>query len=270
METPNTSGPPTRSYQERCVAFLDILGFSSLVKKTISDRTYFDAVINACEQLVREKEFKNGEGSYEGYEDPVKSRIYMFSDCICHTVDPTPDGLIELIETVSGLCTSLIYTGVLVRGAIVLGQVYEEGQVICGPGLIDAYENESKAAKYPRVLVTDDIYERSRSIDYVVGGRAPMRLEERIRRDFDGLYHVNWLCQFHTIYKPGAKGFRTDSPLDYGRIKEIVEYWLLESKERVDIQSKMRWFAGYFNEVLVKGKELNTLGRYIALTPIGC
>lgn len=267
---PNPSGPPTRSYQERYVAFLDILGFSSLVKKTVSDRTYFDVVINAFEPLKLQREFKMGEGIYRGYEDPVKSRFYMFSDCICHTVDPTPQGLIELIETVSGLCSSLIYTGVLVRGAIVLGRVYEEGQVIFGPGLIDAYENESKAAKYPRVLVTDDIYERSRSIEYVVGGRAPMRLEERIRRDFDGLYHVNWLCHFHRIYEPGAKGFRTDCPLDYGRIKEVVEYWLLESKERIDLQSKLRWFSGYFNEVLAKGKELNILGQYIALAPIDC
>ena len=264
LETLTTTEQSTPSYKKRYIAFLDIMGFSNLVKKTLTEKGYLEGVVEACKQLEEHKKFN------EKPLAPVKSksRTYMFSDSICHTVEPTPDGLVELINDVAMLCVSLIYRGVFVRGAVVLGQVYEDGQVIFGPGLIDAYENESKAAKYPRVLVSNDIYESSQSIDYVVGGREPMRLKECIRRDFDGLYHVNWLCHLYKLYKPGAKGFPTDGPLDYESVKNVVQYWLRESKERVDIQSKVQWFAGYFNEVIVLGKELNILGPHGSLSAI--
>jgi hypothetical protein len=269
MDTPTNPDSKPR-YDKRYVAFLDILGFRNLIEKTVRDRDLFDAVLEACESLAWEKSFADDlEMIASGAKNPPHTRrLYMFSDCIYCTTMPTSEGIKELFESVSRLCKSLIYTGVFVRGAIVLGEVYEKDRVIFGPGVIAAYDNESKAAKFPRVLVTDEIYAQSQSIEYTVGGRSPMWLKDQIRRDSDGLYHLDWLRHYHRIYEPGAKGFRTDGPLDFRVIKNFVEYWLGEAKGRVDIQSKMRWFAGYFNEVLARGKELNILGKHTSLAPI--
>jgi hypothetical protein len=262
MERPKPLEPAKASYQHRYVAFLDILGFRNLIARTAIDSEFLDAVLKACERLAWEKEWTR--------VGPGESRVYMFSDCLCETAAVTPEGLGALIDGVSRLCQALIGTGVFVRGAIVVGEVYEQEHVIFGPGVVAAYDNESKAAAFPRILVTDEVYAKSQSIEYIVGGRAPMRLSERIRRDFDGLYHVDWLCHFYRIYEPGVRGLRLDAPLDFGAIKHVAEYWLNdpELKKRVDIQAKMRWFASYFNDALHRGRKLNILGRHTELQPI--
>lgn len=260
VETPIEEIP---SYKNRYIAFLDILGFSNYVDDTLIDKKYFNRLVKVTKILQRHMRLTD-------LANRNNVRTYMFSDSICLTYDPTQGDLVDLIDGVSELCALLMCSGVSVRGAVVLGQVFEEENIIFGPGLIDAYKKESAAANYPRVLVSNDIYEVSQAIKYAVGGWSePQCLADRIRRDFDGLYHVNWLIDIHNIVGPSPKkGIPTHLPIDYERIKSVVQHWLNEEKERIDIQSKWQWFANYFNEVILLGKERNTLGRHSSISTI--
>ena len=45
---------------------------------------------------------------------------------------------------------------VLLRGAIVLGDIYAEGDITFGPGMTQTYLMEENNAKYPRIILTKE------------------------------------------------------------------------------------------------------------------
>lgn len=47
--------------------------------------------------------------------------------------------------------------GIVVRGGITVGNVVKSHGQLFGPGVIDAYQLESKAAKYPRIVVDQKV-----------------------------------------------------------------------------------------------------------------
>ena len=140
------------------------------------------------------------------------------------------------------------------------GEVYEKNHIIFGPGLIDAYRLESSAARYPRVLVSENIQLASQSISYDVQGRKSMTLDVKIQRDFDGLYYLDWMLHYHRIYEPGGTGFRTDGPEDYRQFKKSIEYALEDAKDDPAVKSKIFWLANYFNCVIERGRSADVLG----------
>ncbi|MDW3094610.1 MAG: hypothetical protein R8G33_02940 [Gammaproteobacteria bacterium] len=263
----NSTGDTVPTYEERYIAFLDILGFSNLVKESLDEKVGTNRIYEIIKTFQEQKYFLN-EIMPVGGDNP---RVYMFSDSICLTVAPTAKGLKRLFDIIFVLNNSLIHNSVLLRGSIVQGRLYEKDSIIFGPGLVEAYEAESKAAKYPRVLISNSIYKESQSIDYIVTGREPMPLSARTRRDFDGLYHLNWLCHFCIKRNPSSRGVPTimTAPLNYKWIKENIESGLIEAKDRTDILLKWQWLASYFNEVIATGEELDILvGDNKSVSPI--
>lgn len=249
----------SHEYSKRYISYLDILGFKSLVEKTETDPDELEAVAQALEWVAMHKE--SFEPLFSGQDDVLRDRrFYMFSDSICQTVSVTNDSLLALFESISGLCRSLLRRAVLVRGSIVLGEVYEDEQIVFGPGLIHAYMNENKVARYPRILVSEEVLHHARSVDYVVPGRGKMVLSDKVIQDADGQWHLDWLLHIHRIYEPGTKGFRIDSPENYALFKEAVQYLLENHASDQAIQEKIHWFANYFNEVVMRGRKLNVLG----------
>jgi hypothetical protein len=249
-------------YRDRYVAFLDLMGFRWIIEESTRDPNAFRVAQEALEIANEQRRWSQDLLAEDAH------RIYLFSDTVLITCPFTDNGLDRLFETVAKLSQHLIYNYVFLRGAVVRGQLFEREHVVFGPGLIRAYDLESKLASYPRVLVSEDVVQRTALIPYQPRGRDPMTLRHRLRRDADGLWFLDWLRHYHKIYEPGSKGVRTDSPIDFEMVKSTIGWSLGEFKQDRRVLTKVRWFANHFNRVLAEGRELNILGRHRNLEEI--
>lgn len=161
-----------KKYEQRAVLFLDILGFKRLIDQKRED-------------LVEEALSVTSAQYQSNYE------ISAFSDNMAVSMKfERGYELLELIHFASYLTWLLLHKGVLSRGGIAVGELSHQNGVIYGPALVTAYQLESQAATYPRIVLEKAALARSLQI-----GGNPQGCEESIRSqlrtDFDGWEHVH-------------------------------------------------------------------------------
>src|ERR1700728_1508618 len=132
-------------YNERVVAFVDILGFSDLGRKSTE---YPDAKEKVRRLISVNKLFAEFMTKFQ----PNFSRANFFSDSFVLSMPHPPDRSSYLVREVGYLCRYLLALGLPCRGGIVSGPLFHEDRFVIGPALIEAYNLESTAAKYPRVI----------------------------------------------------------------------------------------------------------------------
>jgi class 3 adenylate cyclase len=140
-------------YTERYVVFLDILGFSELVRKTERDGN--PARYNALVKTLTEI------GSRDGVVDVPGDRFQFqsFSDSIVMSSNASGAGLVFLLYSIEQLAIRLLNNGLLMRGAIAKGKLHHDQVVMFGPAFLEAHRIEATIAKYPRVLLSRETYE---------------------------------------------------------------------------------------------------------------
>lgn len=131
-------------YDDRIVAFIDVLGFSNLV---YSDKLepishYYAMILTDFKEAAIKKKFK----------------FLMISDSIVVHAPQTQDGFFAVIRALSSLQHRLLLKGILIRGGVSFGKLYvnETDNIIVGAGLINAYNLEKKAI-YPRIVIDRNI-----------------------------------------------------------------------------------------------------------------
>lgn len=159
-------------YEHRALLFLDILGFKRLIDQKRDD-------------LVEEALSVTSAQYQSNYE------ISAFSDNMAVSMRfERGYELLELIHFASYLAWHLLYKGVLSRGGIAVGELYHQNGIVYGPALLTAYQLESQAATYPRIVLERDAIEKSLEI-----GGNPQGCEEgiraQLRTDFDGWQHIH-------------------------------------------------------------------------------
>ena len=82
----------------------------------------------------------------------------------------------------------LVIEGVLIRGGMFIGEmlVADEG-IVFGPGLVKAYDLESKYAVYLRIVIDRDLINDAEQQGYI----GPLR--DWVRRGEDGAYYLDYL-----------------------------------------------------------------------------
>jgi hypothetical protein len=234
-------------YRERYVAFIDILGFSEHVEKSIRDRDLFStlrAILSSRAITANSKR-------------PDEVRSYQFSDSIVISTINDTEGLKEIIESVRLTCYRLLHDWILTRGGITKGKLYEDGKAVFGPGFIRAYHIEKGIAVYPRILMDRCIYREVKKISYD---------KSHFRRDYDARYHLDILK-----LGPFLESNLGDVPVGNNKTQNIVntkEEWLNNIKQFIEeglgkqkanksIFKKYAWMAMYFNSFLRKSKDFN-------------
>jgi hypothetical protein len=77
-----------------------------------------------------------------------------FSDCyVLSEVFPAW----HVVAAVQALGSRLLAEGILTRGGVVQGGAYHNGRVLFGPGIVEAYNLEREVAKYPRIVVSEEV-----------------------------------------------------------------------------------------------------------------
>lgn len=161
------------------VAFIDLLGFSSMVTKDCEtpngDQKYIESLY---ECHIETKILKN---------DHKDLQIIQFSDSVVFALPYSIENYISIIEMISNYQYNLLTKGILCRGGISYGKHFSTEDFLFSNGMIEAYKLESQVAITPRVVVSSELLEL-----------VSTRIETEtvvlpIVQEHDGLWFINYL-----------------------------------------------------------------------------
>lgn len=143
-------------YEQRVIAFVDILGWSEACKIESSKLTAAaQAIQNAANDfsLTTKTEIKRLP-NIKINPMYLKVQVGAFSDSF--TVSMPTDYGCRIISGVAEVCRNLLHLGFLTRGAITVGDLYHVDNMIFGPALIEAVGLE-KEAVYLRLVCSPEL-----------------------------------------------------------------------------------------------------------------
>lgn len=235
-----TDLPP---YEERYVAFLDLLGFKELVRQADLNPALLSRLARA---LINVREYAKTGAAMDasaGHNPQAffygLFRMSTFSDSVVISTKANPIGLAMITWISAVLCMQLLREGLFVRGGLSRGKLIHTDDIVLGDGLIAAYKLESSAAVYPRLLVAESL---NRDLDEIAnqGGTPDLR-----RRDFDGMTHIHILQKTLLEFAQGPAG-----------VPQVQDF-MVEAREAITaalhdpdaaVRAKGGWMARYFNE----------------------
>lgn len=166
-------------YENRIVLFLDILGFKSIIDKTIEhgkDRVERIEKLHETLHLVKVEVSRINKGT--------SKVITQFSDSIVVSFEENDtEEITYFFGTILSLVMSLISRDIMCRGAISYGRLFHSEDFVFGPALNDAYLTESTAALYPRVILDKSVLDILKGLHNArtTNLLAKMRMETKIK-----------------------------------------------------------------------------------------
>lgn len=240
-------------YENRVVAFIDILGFKSLLDETTGkdgsdNEENIDALISAYKTI---KDVWEADENFGSLSKPTSRKVSIFSDSIVVSfeVGETSQVFSTLLD-IKHLIMSLIYRKILCRGAVALGKFIHTDDFLFGPALVEAYILESKAAMYPRIILDRDIIEAA-SIN------KPSRhtsddersyVESLLEQDSDGMYYIDYFFK--------ARAELDDPEYDFPEyikiLGGIIRKGLMGSSHhgKADLRIKYSWMRERYNRMV--------------------
>jgi hypothetical protein len=135
-------------FQDKFIAFVDILGFKTLVKgaESGSGPLSLPEIREAAQRLGTEADRKrmvergpNICPEAPRFSKDVGFQITQVSDCVVVSAEVSPAGVITLLSHCWAACLGLLQLGLMCRGYIKRGRIYHDGTEIIGSGYSDAY-----------------------------------------------------------------------------------------------------------------------------------
>ncbi len=235
------------NYGNRFVAFIDILGFKSIVENTENDTSEYIRIKNVLNYIAGVRT-DNYQGPLAKYG--ILKEISVFSDSIVisYSQDISIGGsLFHILLDLIFLCLDLLNANIFVRGAVTHGKMYHDEKVCFGPAMIDAYQKEEKIAVYPRIIIDAKAIEMG--IKYHGQSNTPEweceYLANIISQDKDGQFFLDYLSQIQEFDS-------TEAYINY--MRRIKNYITMNLSKEYDskIQEKYLWFAEYYNKALTR------------------
>lgn len=236
----------------KVVAFLDVLGFESLIGKMEGDNNQWRKIYELLSQVHSVKHFSNTPNTTQ-----AELNVSVFSDCIA--ISSTEDNYVNLLWTVIGLQARLLAEGILIRGGISKGKLIHHEDMLYGPALIRSYKLESTTAIYPRVILDPEV---------VALMPAQFRLAFLIR-DNDGINFLNPFClgidpkNSMELFEDGYDTYRV--ALD--QLDEVIKEEI-KGLNNITHMAKWEWLKTQLKETIT---EYDRIGapRVIALSKAG-
>lgn len=137
-----------RTYDEKLVAFIDILGMADLMKDNKLDAEEILTILGEIQKCVETECAKL-------IAAQKLDLLHIGDGFIIVTGLRQINRLCEILSTVQW--RTLVYSRMLIRGALTAGRVRVEGRLFIGPAIIDAYKFERENAIYPRIIFLNEI-----------------------------------------------------------------------------------------------------------------
>ncbi len=225
-------------YKKKVIAFLDIMGFKSIVKSSETDLKVQKNVISCLVEL-KSKEYERPP-AYRNIEQYNKT-VTAFSDSIVISYDAI-DGqeVSDILFDIYCMQIDLVASGFLLRGAVTIGDVFHDGGVIVGPAMVRAYEMEEKVAIYPRVIVDPVL------IQYAIASWGNSTDKDQKQKD---LMYVLQSCE-NEYYFIDFLNCGTELGYSYSdflkAIKAIIDKGL--TVRDLGVASKYEWLKKYYED----------------------
>ncbi|KAF0146361.1 MAG: hypothetical protein FD156_29 [Nitrospirae bacterium] len=235
----------------RIIALIDILGFRDIIAETTDgkgndkekdiEKTYY--IFSTIRKIL---DLDNPEGFFE------KSKVVtQFSDSIVISfLYSEESGIFYNLFDIQVLISELLKHKVLCRGGITLGKLIHTDKILFGPGFIKAYDTESKAALFPRVILDEtilDIGKQFHSFHHAPEDELDS-INSIVSKDTDNMYYIDYF----------GKAFENldsaeDEPLYIENLREIITPYI--NTDKPDLKVKYGWLINKFNRMVDEIKE---------------
>lgn len=235
--TRNDKSNINMKYENRYVLFLDILGFKKLVQETEIDDTKVKALHTAL-SIIR---------GFATSGAKLPRNATQFSDSIVISfTDENNSELILLLDEIIDLLMAMIRKGIICRGAISYGKFYHDDKILFGPALVDAYETETKAAMYPRIILDKSVLKVFKE-GKILNSRNKLSkdyINQFLKEDLDDRLYIDY------FEYPISKTLNlTDYNSYMSKLREIIQTESAKAKS-ADIKVKYGWMKHKFNAAI--------------------
>lgn len=210
----------TVELKQHYVAFLDVLGFSDMVKSDLVDDNH----------SFLSKLFKCHQSAAAIFSTDPNCAITQFSDSIVISKPYDANSFEWFATRVAEYQRLLLDENLLCRGGIAVNKHFSNGSFTFSAGLIQAYDVESKIARYPRVVISPEV------IDLVFPERK--KIPAFLVEEDDGLLFIDYIGLTRKV--------RPKTLID--SVSKVVSK-LLESKIP-SLREKGLWLAAYSDATL--------------------
>jgi hypothetical protein len=243
-------------FEDQIVLYLDFLGFADASVQLDDDlQRQLLALLQGIASLRSEFEAKAEHREDGSSQYSVRPAVSTFSDHIVisypferiKTGDSSFGEIVvfhQIERYVSTIAAAALKIGFLIRGGVARGGLYHANGVVFGEAMVQAHRLESKAAIYPRIVVADEL----------LAGKPEAKFAPWIRRDFDGLFCIDYF--FNVIlgaFLPGNE-FSSNVNAWYRELVSQIKFTSakLEASGKMTERAKWIWFARRLRETLVR------------------
>jgi len=251
-------------YEQRLVAFIDILGFKEIVKQSENDQSKIELIYSVLNYL------KNWETSevwdlkrveieedtqYKGVENfdiREKTNSTSFSDSIVVSVkvdNNVNEMASTLIVNLAYIGAILLEQGILFRGGLTIGNlVHNENGTVFGQGLIDAYKLESSSAKYPRIILSDKLLKELNYPLKTKRNRYPYH--QYIHRFDDGCVGFHQM-QYYQVMQSWKELTIDNLTTSLDKVRKTIIKGLDNSFEKPEVFAKYKWLKKQYHKLII-------------------
>jgi hypothetical protein len=261
--------PRLHAYKSAVVTFLDVLGFKDLVMRL--PRLEISRVLGLFQTFSAPNTAAGKRGAYEPYAMAFSDSVIRVRPIQTRENRHFQVGL--LFQELSDLLHAqgeLVSKGVLIRGAVTVGDIAVERPKIFGPGFIEAYEWESQVAKYPRIVVADAALKALERDPLLRAGHHDVKEEQKnvfsmLSQADDGVWFIDYLRYF-----PAEMDHETDHLPFLEQHRDLIRAGGNAFKTVNSAAQKYVWLAHYHNNVIdgLQKKWFKTNGTSQALLRI--
>ena len=186
-----------KQIQKAVVFHADILGFKSIILKSENDTAEetLNKIKGALEEALR---LRIDFSPLEETASKTKFRYKLFSDNLyaSFSYEPNDDVSFGQAFVFAVLFARSYYSVMLdnqfsIRGAISFGSDYSDDNMIFSMALVKAYQLESDKAKFPRVIIDKELFDKVRN-GLTVGGSFMLDLlNDSFLQDDKDMYFLN-------------------------------------------------------------------------------
>lgn len=252
-------------YEKYIVAHIDILGCKNILHDKESSeallnklkKIYSDApkAINELNESVR-KEFDKIKDGFECSDFNIETKIFSDNICIYLKYPNSEEKHFLYVACFLQIIAyyqyySISEYGLLLRGAINIGNFYGDDKFVIGPALSESYEKETNEAIAPRILICKDLKEDF----FLKEKREDLPFT---RKDFDKNLFIDYLIYTQQRGKNQKELLFKHRNILIENFKKAKEY-----KNKVKILLAMNYHNRYCNSVNEWGTTSRT-GVYLA------
>ncbi len=219
---------------ENCyVAFIDILGFKSLVNKNdiMYIKSVFDDLAKTRKDIFDEHNILDIDSEFAEMIKFVYVR-FMSDSIIIAIPSRFRDSLSFIGDWCRRMQCNLLEKQVICRGAISIGEFYGDEEIMFGKGLVKAYSLESNHAIYPRIVLSGSVI---KDYLYKVKTTSIIYITDFILQDIDDWFYIDYKMWIGD----------NDNPMH--DVSEFIENTLFREDLSLNIRDKYLWLKKYWS-----------------------